>query len=684
MIVSWDWLRQYVRLEGVSPEELAQRLAMAGLNHESTTAVDDDLAIDFEVTSNRPDCQSHLGVAREAAVLFRQPLTIPAPAPQAVVVKPVGAKPVGDELRVRIDCPELCPRYTARRIRGVKIGPSPAWLARRLRTTGTAVVNNVVDVTNYVLLECGQPLHAFDASRLAAANGVREIVVRRGGDRESFAAIDHQTYTLDPSMCVIADARRAVALGGVMGGVDSEVSGGTTDLVIEAAEFTPASIHRTSRLLRLRSESSFRFERGVDPEMLDWASLRCCELVLELAGGELLGGVVDVGRRPEPTPRVTLRLAQLPRVLGIEISAREVRRILEALGFAPDSDGGSATEIHVVTPSWRRRDCTREIDLVEEVARVHGYDAIPEDVPVPMSASRSTRGQRVAARAQTALVGAGFFEALTISVVPPEWNESFNPWGAKAPVTCQPAMLKGASQLRHSLIPSLLHARQRNDALANPDAELFEQAAIYIGRDEAPDERRMLGLVSRRSYRDLKGVVEQLVERITHGGVTVRCEPGAPPELLAPGRSARLLLGDQPWGYLGEVSEEGLKRFKLRQGATVAEFDWDQLVALANLAPQERQLSKFPSMDQDLNFVLPLRLAWSELERAVRGAAGELLETLEYRETYRDPERDGPSTQRVLFRIVLRSHEGTLTGGQAEEVRARIVAAVDALGGRLL
>jgi phenylalanyl-tRNA synthetase beta chain len=321
MIVSWNWLKQYVDLD-MTADELTARLMMAGLNHESTTTVSDDVAIDLEVTSNRPDCLGHLGIAREVAVLWQRELRLPAAKPAE------GRTAVADLAAVAIEAPELCRRYTARLIRGVKVGPSPAWLANRLRTIGMAVINNVVDVTNYVLMECGQPLHAFDHARLREGR----IVVRTSRPGEKFVAIDHRTYDLPPGTCVIADAARAVALGGVMGGAETEVSAATRDVLLESADFAPLAIRNAARKLALFSDSSYRFERGVDPEGVEWASRRAAELILETAGGELAAGVIDVGERPAARQPIVLRFAQLKRVLGIDIDQGEVRRILAALG----------------------------------------------------------------------------------------------------------------------------------------------------------------------------------------------------------------------------------------------------------------------------------------------------------------------------------------------------------------
>ncbi len=267
MLLSWNWLKQYVPLD-MPVEELTRRLMMAGLNHESTEKVGDDWAIDLEVTSNRPDCLGHIGIAREVAVLWNKKLHIPPAQPAAGL--PPAMPPTEKLVKVRIDCPDLCLHYNARVVRGVKIKPSPKWLADRLETIGIAPINNVVDISNYGLMECGQPLHTFDFGRLDGG----EIVVRRPKPGETIEAIDHKTYALGPEMCMICDARRPVAIGGVMGGARTEISAATRDVLVEAAEFHPVSIRNTARTLNLHSDSSYRFERRVDPEGLDWASRR--------------------------------------------------------------------------------------------------------------------------------------------------------------------------------------------------------------------------------------------------------------------------------------------------------------------------------------------------------------------------------------------------------------------------
>jgi phenylalanyl-tRNA synthetase beta chain len=660
MIVSFNWLRDLVPID-LPADELTRRLMLAGLNHEETKAIGDDLAIDLEVTSNRPDCLGHIGVAREAAVLLGRPLKLPTADPQA-------SKVAASELtRVTLECPRLCARYTARVIRGIKIGPSPAWLVARLATLGIAAINNVVDITNYVLMECGQPLHAFDLAKLDG----REIIVREARPGEPFEAINHKSYELEAGMCVIADRRRPVALGGVMGGADMEVSPSTTELLIESAEFDPLSIRTTARRLNLHSDSSYRFERGVDPEGVDWASRRACELILELAGGELAAGVVDVGRKPPPRAPIVLRFSQLKRIIGIEFDPAEVRRILASLGNR--EIGADAERVEVIPPSWRR-DLSRAIDLVEEVARIHGYDEIPEDVGVPMAASARSRIDLVLAKVRQALSAAGVDEAMTISVVEPAVSEAFSPWTESPPLRLSTPILRRADLLRRSLIPSLLVARRTNETLANPSVELFETARVYLPRaGEPPNEELILAITSGQGFLAVKGILEAVLESLSPATTLEIVD--FQHEMFAAGRACELRLEGERFGFLGEVSEAGLKRFELRGPSTVAEVRIALLERVANLAPQAVELSPFPAVERDINLVVAEHVRWSELAATIQSAAGADLERLVYRDTYRDPERLGSGKKSFLFTLILRRREATLTSAEADHASNAVVAA---------
>jgi len=683
MIVSWNWLKQYVPLS-MPLGELEERLMMSGLNHEGTEEVGGDLAIDLEVTSNRPDCLGHLGVAREVAVLWGSELTVPEANP------PEERDPVEERVKVRIDCPDLCYRYTARVIRGVKIGPSPRWMTRRLETLGIAAINNVVDISNYVLMECGQPLHTFDFGRLKVAEkggqspffgSGKEIVVRRPEPGETIEAIDHHVYELAADTCMICDARDPVAIGGVMGGAQTEIGEATTDVLIEAAEFDPVSIRNTARALNLHSDSSYRFERKVDPENIDWASRRCCELILDLAGGELAAGVVDAVGRPAPERQpIVLRFSQLRRALGIDVPPERVREILLALGLeeaphpsphpnpVPEGEG-----ICVVAPSWRR-DLTREIDLVEEVGRIHGYDKIPEDVGVPMVASARRREDRVQQRVRGVLTACGFDEAMTISVVDEPTAAAFRPWTGAEPLRSLTPVLRGADRLRTTLVPSLLKARKTNEALSNPEIELFEIAKVYLPRrKKLPDEQYMLGLASGRDFAAVKGVAEAVVAALRPAARLTADEAGL--ALLAPEGSCRLALDGKTLGYVGTLTEEGLKQFGLRQPATVAELRLEPLVEAATLVPRHEAQPPYPPVSRDLNLVVDESVRWADVARTVETNCGEFFEQLNYLDTYRDEDRLGADKKSLLLSIVLRSKEGTMTNQQADELRERIVAA---------
>lgn len=669
MLVSWNWLSEYVDLT-VPHDELVNRLAMTGLNHEGSEAVGDDTVIDLEVTSNRPDCLGHIGVAREVAVLWRQELRQPDPQLEAA------DQPVESLIRVRIDCPDLCTRYTARVIRGVKVGPSPEWLVKRLEAIGLPSVNNVVDITNYVSMENGQPLHAFDLGKLAGP----EIIVREARQGERFEAINHKEYELDAGMCVIADADRAVALGGVMGGADTEVSDQTVDLLIEAADFAQLPIRTTARKLVLHSPSSYRFERGVDPAGVDWASRRCCELIFQLAGGKLADGVIDVGQGVAERDPVDLRLAQVRRVLGIEILPAEIRRILVDLGCA-ESKADDLT-VTVVPPTWRR-DLTREIDLIEEIARIYGYERIPEDVGVPMAPSYRSDEDRVLGIVRHVLTSTGFDEAMTASVVPEPWAAAFTPWSSAEPIQASTPMLKGADRLRKSVIPSLLEARRVNQSLANPVAELFETARIYLPQgNELPDERWVLAIASGGDFLRVKGVLESTVAALNPAASLTVAKTKQ--SFLEGERSCELRVDGQLLGYLGEVSSAGQKQFGLRVSTTVAEVDLAVLARVAELVPQHVDQSPYPAIERDLNLIVAEEVLWGDMADSVRSSAGECLEELLYRETYRDPKRDGAGKKRQLFSITLRSAERTLTNEEADQIRDRVVNACQQQHGAVL
>ena len=684
MLVSLRWLSQYVDLPGLDAHSmdagddalgrLADRLSLSGLNHEATFAVDGDVVFDLEVTSNRGDCLGHIGVAREIAVLDETDLRIPAADVEA------NGPPIEDSLSVQNEFAEACPRYTARLIRGVKIGPSPDWMIDRLRSAMARVaadgsietykpINNVVDATNYVLLECGSPLHAFDYASLAE----RKIVIRRGGDDETIEAIDHRIYQVAGDV-VIADGRRAQAIGGVMGGADSEVTETTTDVVIEAATFTPLNIRRTARRLKLHSPSSFRFERRVDRDGLDWASRRVCELILQTAGGTLAQGCIDTDATPRSRPSIRLPWDQLTRILGVAIPAERAESILKRLGC--QSASVDAAAVTVVPPTYRH-DLTRPADLIEEVARIHGYDAIPENVPVavvPSSKRAIDTGVEVIRGVMTA---SGFSEAMTPSVVTAKLNAVVSPWSDDPPLSTATAMLKRSDTLRRSLIPSLLECRAKNWTAASIDANLFEIAHAYVPQidrhdgDDLPTERKMLAMVSGGDYLTLKGVIETIYVRL--GIIEALTLQSSPTEGLVPESAMRWRCGDSVLGTIGVITAAIASQFKLSSTTVAAELDLHVLLEHAHLVPQQQSVSSFPSIRRDLNFIVGPDVRWADLRRVAAEAIGETMAELQYRETYRNPD-DGDDRRRLLMSVRLQRPDRTLTGDEAEQLVSKMIA----------
>lgn len=679
MNVSWKWLNDYVALTA-TPAEVAERFTMSGLNLEEIrppAASDDkepvldpeDLVIDLEVTSNRPDCLGHLGIAREACALYDLPLRMPA-------ANPAAQGPATDSLvRVSIDEPELCPQYIARVIRGVKVGPSPVWLQARLQAVGVTPINNLVDITNYVMLECGQPLHAFDLSRV----GGGQIVVRKARAGEKLTAINQREYNLTPEMLVIADAQRPVALAGVMGGLDSEISDKTVDVLIEAASFAPLSIRTTARALALHSPSSYRFERALDPAGPEWASRRCCELVLQLAGGTLCTGSVSAGRNNLPAAApIRMRMAQCLRILGISIDSRTATQILTALGcqvVAASTGGVESGDELLVTPPSFRRDLTREIDLIEELARLNGYEKIPENVPVPLCASSKTRRDRVTERLRESFVGSGCYEALTVSFVSATDAEYFRPNPEFPLLTVEHSTRRHENVLRPSLIPSLLLARQYNERFGNFGVSLFELARVYLAADRSQSvevtEPYRIGLVTGQSLLEAKGMIENVVARIAPG-ILVECRARKIPG-LTPGRCADVFLAGEHWGWLGELPKATLKQLDLREATTIFEARIDLLERLANLTPKAQPLPVYQSVTRDLNFVLAESVAWQQLTDAIQQSAGPLLEKLAFGGQYRG-QQIGDGKKSYLVELTYRNPECTLTAADVDHSVAAVVA----------
>jgi phenylalanyl-tRNA synthetase beta chain len=692
MLVSTNWLADYVQVPR-DVEGLVERLALAGLNHESTRRLDADTVLELEVTSNRPDWLGHIGVAREIAVLFARPLQLPEPRPLEV------ATAAATSVAVEIEDDELCPFYSARVIRGVHVGPSPEWLVQRLAAVGMTSVNNVVDVTNYVMLESGQPLHAFD---LAWIHGGR-IVVRASTADETFTAINHKTYRLPPGTCVIADAERAVALAGVMGGAESEIDGTTTDVLLESAQFRSGAVRAAARGLGLASPSSHRFERGPDPGMVGWASLRAAALIMELAGGRLERQAVTSGRLVAPQAVIPLAGSYVSTVLGTDVPELRQRTILASLGFVEQPPAAPAGPPRWQAPTWRR-DVTRDIDLVEEIGRIEGYDAVPEDVPIAVRAVEWPRRERSVRRAGEPLVAAGLCEAMTRSVVDARLEAAGSPWGDGEPRVIVPPLVRGADRLRRTLVPSLLEARAYNAAVGAPHGDLFEIARGYLPWPAATstgpsplEEPLLLAMVVTGEFLRGKGLADAVLAGLGLDPALVPPGPDWPaveyrPAHLEPftvGRSAEILLhrtdrASSRVGVIGEVAAGLLEMFRLEGPVVAVEYRLDLLEFAVDLARPMRRPSDFPAVQRDLNLVVDEAVPWGTVEAAIRQAAGPLLEDLRLTEVWRDTDKLGAGRKSFVTALRLRSYSGTLSGDDAAEVIDRVVAACGQAAGAIL
>jgi phenylalanyl-tRNA synthetase beta chain len=628
----------------------------------------DDVRLVVDVTPNRPDLLSHLGVAREIGAALGIAPALPAMpgAPAAGLELAKGNPAQGDGITVRLEDVELCPRYLGLVIRGVRVAPSPSWLEARVRAIGLRPISNVVDATNYVLHELGQPLHAFDLARLGDTVVVREA---RAGER--ITTLDGVTRKLEPGMLVIADADRPVALAGVMGGADTEVHEGTSDVLLECALFDARRVRRTRRALELSTDASYRFERGIDADLLERALQRTAEIIVATAGGTVAGVAADAGPGLPPVAPVTLRLARAAQVLGERFDAARIAELLEPLGYALTARSGEQVTVRV--PAHRRHDVAREEDLLEDIARRHGYDRFPDELRAfRPSAVPDDPQLQLEDRLRTHLVGAGLLEARTPAFAPESEGD--------VPLLLPLSAAEG--RLRRALVPGLLHRADYNFTRGQRHIRLFEIGTAFAAgaAGAAPGETRRLALVLSGARRpphwsgpvepldlwDLKTLLAELA-----GELGLGLEPGTPDVAWLEPESAFLLR--QPDGYVAGWG--GAVR-----GAAVDAPAWAErvfacevvLVAAARKRHQVQPLPSHPVIERDLALLVPEDISAEEVAQAVRSAAGPLLEATEPFDLYRGPGVP-PGIRSLALRLRFRADDRTLTDAEADAATARVL-----------
>lgn len=646
-----------------------------------------DVVYDLETTPNRPDWNSVIGIAREIAALTGNPLKLPGLASHT----PRATGPAPDLVSVRVDDPDLCPRYTARVVRGVTIGPSPDWLRGMLEKVGVRSVNNVVDVTNYVMLEAGQPLHAFDYHLLAkGTDGKPTIVVRRAAAGEKFTTLDGQERALTRDMLLIADEQKGIALAGVMGGQNTEINEATRDVLIESAYFNPANIRRTSKALGLRTESSYRFERGADIGITDWASRRCAQLILETAGGELAEGVVDACAVEIRPKEITLRHHRVNELLGIQLRPEEIEHYLGQLGLKavgrkarPVGEEAPPEPVTYRVPTFRV-DLKREADLIEEVARLHGVDKIP--ATPPRGATGANPFDSVydeIAEVRRVLTGLGLDEAQGQTLVS---SGEFGMRNAESVMLANP-FSEDMDMLRPSLLPGLLHALRHNVRRKNYDVALFEIGRVFAVADGRPTEERRaaIALTGRRNpvfwsgaerdakfdASDLKGIVEECIEQLGLRGVQYarRNETGA---LFI--ESATISLGGGlPLGELGWLHPKLARQCDLRDAVFLAELRLDELLARRNRSKPFKPLPQFPAIRRDVAMLVDESVTHAAVLAAVKQAKPQFLESVELFDVFRG--KNVPEGRKsVAYAFTYRNGERTLTDAEANAAHEKVVA----------
>ena len=684
MKIVYNWLKDFVDAPATL-DELASRLALSGTNIGGVEKGPHGAVIDAEVSSNRPDCLGHYGIAREVGAIYKLPMKLVSPKPLE------GSAKASDAVRVEIQAPELCGRFTARVIRGVKVQPSPPWLRERLEACGVASINNVVDVSNYVMLELGHALHAFDYDTVRD----HRIIVRKAKPGEKMRTLDGLERTFDPGMCMISDGdgSRAVGIGGIMGGAETEISFSTKNVLIECAWFDPIAVRRASRLLKLHTEASTRFGRGADPEMAELASRRAAELILQLAGGELLAGVVDVYPGKRSPKKIRLTRAEILRVMGADVPDREIEATLGALGFSPvrvDQNRGAAESLlaawECTPPSWRA-EVAREIDLIEEVARIYGLDKFPPRLPAARQGAARLPHYEAQTRMRERLIGLGYREILTIPHVAEERDAWFRPPDAQPARLANP-LSEEASVLRSTGMVTMAAALEWNLNRGQRNVRLFEIGSHYrlrgaesvetrvltIGATGKAPEKDLYHAARDYSFADLKGDIDAV--GLLAGSF---CWQDGGEDWLHAARRGRVLLGSEQIGETGQLGRRVAERFKLRQEVFFAELRLDPLYAAMRSLQDSRRyepLPRFPAVERDFSLVLAEGTHFSNVSDAIRSLPIAEIVSIEATDLFRG--KNVPAGKySLLVRVTLQSREATLTDAQISDFSAQIVAALE-------
>jgi len=708
MKVVYNWLKDFVGVTA-PPQELASRLALSGTNIAGVENGAHGAVLDAEVGSNRPDCLGHYGIAREVGAIYKLPLKHVSPKP------PESAAKASDAIKVEIQAPELCGRFTARVVRDVKIEPSPKWLKDRLEASGVASISNVVDISNYVMLELGHAIHAFDYDKVRD----HKIVVRQSKPKEQIRTLDGVERQLDPGICMICDGdgSRAIGIGGIMGGAETEISFSTKNVLIECAWFEPVPIRRAARFLKLHTEASTRFGRGANLEMAELASRRCAELILELAGGESFAGVADVYPGKRAPKKIQLTRKELLRVMGADVPDKQIEASLTALGFASvridhnrGAEGSLLATWECTQPSWRG-EVEREIDLIEEVARIYGLDKFPPRLPAARQGAARLPHHEAETRLRERLVGLGYREIVTTPHVAEERDALFRPAGV-SPARLANPLSEEAGVLKSTGIVTMAAALEWNLNHGQRNARLFEIGRHYrlegnqsietsvltIGGTGEAREKGLYDSGREFSFADLKGdldAVGELAGGLCWSADSSRDGAHAAPTWLHAARRAQVSLDLAPTGgqdsffdrqggaaFLGEAGELARRvadRLKLRQAIFLAELGLDPLYAAIEALKNSRRyqpLPRFPAVERDFSLLLADGITFAQISESIRSLGIPEIGAIEAVDLFRG--KNVPAGKySLLIRVTFQSREATLMDAQVNHFAGKIISILE-------
>ncbi len=624
----------------------------------------DDVTVEFEITSNRPDCLSMIGLARETAASFGTALNIPTPS----VKETDNGKTINDYVDVQVLDSKLCPRYTARVVENVKIEPSPKWLRARLRACGIRPINNIVDITNYVCLEYGQPMHAFDASFLKG----NKIVVRHAEKDEVITTLDGVERKLSDEMLVIADADRAVAVAGVMGGENSEINDTTKTIVFESANFNGPSVRLTAKAIGLRTEASGRYEKGLDPENTLPAIERACELIELLGAGDVVKGIIDVYPEKPKQNEIPFDADKINAFLGTDVAESEMKEIFKKLEIKLENG--------ILYPPSYRADLESMQDIAEEVIRIHGYDLIPTtNFKAEALIGRRNAKQKTIGLVDELLTNEGYYEVQTFSFISPKYYDNIlmpKDSPLRKSIVISNPLGEDTSIMRTTAVPSVLEVLATNRRYRNKNARIYENAKVYLTREdsEQPDERMstVIAAYGDVDFYDMKGVCENILEMLGITNYDIVANKEAP--AFHPGRCASVVTSDgQRVMVFGQIHPEVQANYGLDVESYVIVCDTETLVELENFEKHYKALPKFPSSERDLAFVCDKSLTSGEIKKAIKKYAGKMLESVEVFDIYEDETKLGAGKKSMAYNLVLRSPEKTLSVEECDKVVAKVL-----------